>query len=126
MAKLLITSADHPAQEMELKSGVNLFGRNPSNDLHVMDPGVSRTHCEIHVEGDNIFVRDLNSTNGTFIDRQQIIECPMHSGQILQIGAVEMKLDAPIMHLSIPELPIPEVAVVVGESGTLADGYAAC
>src|SRR5689334_5952286 len=125
MAKLLIKSGDRPAQEIKLKPGINRFGRNSANDHRVMDAGVSEMHCEILVEGDYVFVRDLNSTNGTFVDRQPIKECPMQNGQTLQIGTVEMVLDAPIIQLSIPELPKP-VGAEVPVSETLSDGYAAC
>ena len=58
-------------------------------------PEISESHCEVLVENDFVFVRDLKSSNGTFIDGDVIRESALYSGQALQIGLVEMVLDAP-------------------------------
>ncbi|EEF62566.1 FHA domain-containing protein [Pedosphaera parvula] len=125
MAKLLIKSGDRQVQEINLKPGINRFGRNATNDHLVVDPGVSEMHCEVLVEGNFVFVRDLNSTNGTFVDKNPITESALYSGQTLKIGPVEMILDAPVVQLAIPELPRPEAPAPV-HSDKLSDGYAAC
>ena len=48
------------------------IGKSPSNDIYREfqgDPTVSREHCEIFIDNDNnIFLTDLNSTNGTFVN----------------------------------------------------------
>jgi FHA domain len=125
MAKLLIKSGEKQVQEIKLKPGVNRFGRNPGNDHRVVDPGVSEIHCEVLVEGDFVFVRDLGSTNGTFVDKNPVTESALYAGQTLQIGPVEMILDAPEVRLAIPELPKPQAPAPV-ISDKLSDGYAAC
>jgi len=47
-----------------------VVGRDPGQDLHVPDSEVSRTHCEVWLEGQAVRVRDLGSTNGTYVDGQ--------------------------------------------------------
>jgi hypothetical protein len=125
MAKLIIKSTENTAQFIELKPGLNRFGRSSFNDHLVVDPGVSERHCEILVDGDFVIVRDLDSTNGTFINQKPVKESALYAGQVLQIGPVEMVLDAPQVRLSLPELPSPtKPALMIPTS--LKDGYAAC
>jgi adenylate cyclase len=53
----------------ELRSGVPLvLGRALSSDLPVLDPTVSRRHAELQVDGESISLRDLGSSNGTFVN----------------------------------------------------------
>ena len=54
-------------------------------------------------------VRDLGSTNGTFIDDQPISEGLLASGQTLRVGTVELRLDLPPVRIAIPPRPLPEV-----------------
>ncbi|MBR7503313.1 FHA domain-containing protein, partial [Mycobacterium tuberculosis] len=51
-----------------LRQGANVFGRSSnSSDFVIDDPGVSRRHFEIVVEGDHAVANDLGSTNGTLL-----------------------------------------------------------
>jgi hypothetical protein len=125
MAQLKVTTPQRAAQIIGLKPGVNRFGRNEGNDHPFDDPGVSDVHCEVIVEHERVFVRDLGSTNGTFIDRQPVTESALYAGQTLQIGPVEMVLEASEIRLSVPELPKPENTFDVSTE-QLADGYASC
>jgi hypothetical protein len=126
MAKLIIkASEEQPARVIELKPGVNRFGRSSLNDQMFPFPEISEKHCEILVDNDFVFVRDLDSSNGTFIDGDPIRESALYSGQVLQIGLVEMTLDAPQIHLALPELPKPE-SIKVPVAAPLPDGYPAC
>ena len=126
MNKLIVKSRQQDPQIFELKFGTNRFGRSGLNDHPLDDPAISDQHCEVVVNDDSIFVRDLNSTNGTFIDHQPIKESAFQFGQTLQIGPLEMMLDAPLERLAIPELPpvMPPPEIVT--STELADGYPAC
>jgi S-DNA-T family DNA segregation ATPase FtsK/SpoIIIE len=95
MLKLLVKSGPLAPQTFELRYGTNRLGRGPANDFQIGDPSVSTSHCEILVEGSSILVRDLGSTNGTFIDRAPIREARLRPGQTLHIGSVELELDSP-------------------------------
>jgi hypothetical protein len=123
MARLIVQSKEQ--QVIELKPGVTRFGRNASNDYPLNDSAVSEQHCEVLVDHDLIFVRDLGSTNGTFINRQPITEAMLYAGQILQIGPLEMILDAAEMRVALPEMPAVTAPVTVVPCN-LKDGYAAC
>ena len=124
MPKLIVKSPEFAPGEIELLPGVNRFGLSPGSDHLLNHPAISEQHCEIIVENSLVFVRDLGSTNGTFIDKRQIKESALYSGQILQIGPVELILDAEPAHVAIPEMPAIKPEVVL--PGMLADGFPAC
>jgi hypothetical protein len=93
MARLVMNSQARTAP-MELKPGLNSIGRAGSNDFAIEDSSVSSAHCQIMVEGDEVSIRDLGSTNGTFVDGQLITEACIHPGQMLRLGTVELRLEA--------------------------------
>ena len=90
MPKLVINSGAAGAVEYELKPGLNTFGRGFNNDFRLDDPSVSAVHAEITVEANCVTVKDLRSTNGTFVNRSQIREGFLQPGQLLSLGVVEM------------------------------------
>jgi hypothetical protein len=127
MAKLMIKSGiNGTVQALELRPGVNRFGRSAENDHVLADPEVSDLHCELLVDNDFVFVRDLDSTNGTFIDGDAIKESALYCGQTLRMGTVEMVLDAPPIRLVLPELPKPELENMFVAPEPLPDGYPSC
>ena len=95
MAKLVIFSADGPPVTVTLEPGTYRFGREPANAVQIDHPSVSSCHCEISVQADGrMRVRDLESTNGTLIEREPITEGVLLPGQTLTLGAVEILYEA--------------------------------
>jgi hypothetical protein len=113
---------------LELVPGLNRLGRNPTNDLRVHDATVSSFHCEITVADDTVIVRDLGSTNGTFIDGRPVSEAPVRIGQSLQLGQAEYRLDRraaqhpELARVAIPPIPAPPPL----PQPVLANGAPAC
>lgn len=114
--------------EHELHSGLNTVGRNPTNEFRIPEASVSSFHAEISVlEADgSVLVRDLQSTNGTFVNGQPVEESPLASGQMLQFGTVEMCLIIEEYEVKIPTAGGPGVAQPAGELNSLPDGTLAC
>jgi pSer/pThr/pTyr-binding forkhead associated (FHA) protein len=55
------------------------------------DPKVSRSHCSVELQEDELFVSDLNSTNGTFVDGKRVTGAALLPvGSVLTIGAFEL------------------------------------
>src|SRR5213594_3316021 len=97
MAKLVLLSAGMTGRTHELKVDKTTIGRVEDNTFQIAEPSVSSHHCEILLRGSDILVRDLNSTNGTYISGEKITESVLKPGQILRLGQIEMRLetDAP-------------------------------
>jgi pSer/pThr/pTyr-binding forkhead associated (FHA) protein len=78
----------------ELMPGLNRLGRNPTNDFRIADASLSSFHCEITLTPDNtVHIRDLASTNGTYIDGLQVAQGELTPGQALRLGTVELRLE---------------------------------
>ena len=106
MAKLLLHNGSAEPQEIFLRSGLSRVGRNAANEIQIEHPSVSSFHCEITAAGDSIILKDLGSTNGTFLDGKQVQEVSLLNGQKLHLGSVELTVDAPEIVVSSPQLDV--------------------
>ncbi|HEV2394684.1 MAG TPA: FHA domain-containing protein [Verrucomicrobiae bacterium] len=93
MAKLVVLSPGMTGRAQELKTDKTTIGRFLDNTFQIDESSVSSHHCEILVRGNDIVVKDLNSTNGTFINGEKVVEAPIKPGQILRVGMIEIRLD---------------------------------
>lgn len=94
MAKLVILSQGMAGRSLELKVDKTTIGRVDDNIFPIVEPSVSSHHCEILLRGADVVVVDLNSTNGTFIDGNQIAgEAVLKHGQTLRLGQIELRLE---------------------------------
>jgi len=94
MAKLVILNQGMTGRAHELNVERTTVGRVDDNAFQIADPSVSSHHCEILLRGSDVLIRDLNSTNGSFINNAQITESVLKPGQTLRLGQVELKLEA--------------------------------
>ncbi|MDR3458023.1 MAG: FHA domain-containing protein [Verrucomicrobiae bacterium] len=78
---------------IELTVERTTVGRVEENTVQITDASVSSRHAEILLRGTDIVIRDLNSTNGTFINNEKISEATLKPGQTLRFGQVELKID---------------------------------
>ena len=94
MPKLVVLSQGLAGLSYELKTDKTTVGRVEDNSFQVSDPSVSSHHCEILLKGAEVLVRDLNSTNGTFINGKQVTgEASIPAGQILRLGQIEIRIE---------------------------------
>ena len=95
MAKLVILTQGLPVtgRAHELNVDPTTIGRVEDNLFQIAEPSVSSHHCEVHLRGSEVLIRDLNSTNGTFINGEKVTESILKPGQTLRLGNVELKLD---------------------------------
>src|SRR6266403_2208764 len=93
MAKLVLLSAGMTGRTHELKVDKTTIGRVEDNTFQIAEPSVSSHHCEILLRGSEVVVRDLNSTNGTYINGEKVTESAIKPGQVLRLGQIEMRLE---------------------------------
>ncbi len=97
MAKLVLLSPGMTGRTHELKAEKTTIGRLEDNTFQIAEPSVSSHHCEVILKGNDVIIKDLNSTNGTYIGAEKVTETVVKPGQVLRLGQVEMRLetDAP-------------------------------
>jgi hypothetical protein len=115
MPKLIIHSSAQPARQFQLRTGMNSVGRGDANDLQILDPSISTRHAEITVDGTAVLVKDLGSTNGTFVNQAPVTEATLCPGQSFRLGGVDLILEddaravvvAPVPRLALASLATP-------------------
>jgi pSer/pThr/pTyr-binding forkhead associated (FHA) protein len=93
MAKLVVLSAGLTGRSHELKADKTTIGRVDDNTFQIAEPSVSSHHCEVELRGSDFLVKDLNSTNGTFVNGEKVTESVLKPGQTLRLGQVEIRLE---------------------------------
>jgi EAL domain-containing protein (putative c-di-GMP-specific phosphodiesterase class I) len=68
------------------------IGRSAGAQLMLPSTHVSKAHAEIYTDGLTLRVRDLGSRNGTFLNREQVKDGPLHDGDVLHIGNYEFRV----------------------------------
>lgn len=71
------------------------IGRALECDISILEPGLSRKHCELEVKGDKLMIRDLGSVNGTWVNAEKIDEVELKDGDRLQFDKVKFIVTAP-------------------------------
>lgn len=84
--------ADGERRDFPLKQMRTVLGRNRNCDLRIPLSSVSREHCEILIEENNVVVRDLDSRNGTYLNHNRIEQTPLEAGDELVVGPVVFTL----------------------------------
>jgi pSer/pThr/pTyr-binding forkhead associated (FHA) protein len=94
MAKLVVLSEGLTGRSYELKVDKTTIGRLDDNAFQIAEQSVSSHHCEVLLKGSDVVIKDLNSTNGTFINGEKVSEQVLKPGQVLRLGQVELRLEA--------------------------------
>jgi len=81
-----VQRVDKPEPPVVVNDGRCQIGSVEGNELRVADPKVSRFHCEILFEKGRALVKDLDSSNGTFVDGLQVKEAYLKDGSMLRLG----------------------------------------
>ena len=91
----LVLVEGEPLRRAVALSGERLvLGRDPARPFHLSDPRISRAHCEVWVERQRVHVRDLGSTNGTFLDGGRVEgERMLSTGALLQVGRYSLRVE---------------------------------
>ena len=90
---LIVLYPQNQFKQIPLEKGTVVLGRGQDADIRMDDELVSRRHCAITFDGDGVTVKDLGSTNGTFVDGSPISESKLEDHNRLQIGKMVLKID---------------------------------
>jgi pSer/pThr/pTyr-binding forkhead associated (FHA) protein/uncharacterized RDD family membrane protein YckC len=117
MAKIIINPTSSSKREVPLARTIVSIGRDPSNDVILPDAMVSRRHAVIEYRGNQYFLRDCNSSNGSVVNGDRVSERGLRDGDLVAIGTArllfreELELEEPgakvVPHPSVPHLHCP-------------------
>ena len=93
VTKQIVASGKSAGRSISIKRNKLLIGRSEECDVRPLSEEVSRRHCAVHVGPAEVWVEDLGSRNGTFVNGTQIAEkTRVKDGDIIRVGALELKV----------------------------------
>ncbi|MCU0723536.1 MAG: FHA domain-containing protein, partial [Planctomycetes bacterium] len=86
MPVLRIKNGPDKGKAIEIGDAPVTVGRDASETIQILDQGASRRHAEVFRIGEMVFIRDLSSKNGTFVNDERIQEELLQIGDKIKIG----------------------------------------
>jgi pSer/pThr/pTyr-binding forkhead associated (FHA) protein len=118
--QLLIVQGRSASDSIKLTNGVTTLGRQETCQIQVKSSQVSRRHCELYEKKGVLLVKDLGSSNGTFVNGKKIRgEKALQSGDELTIGQVSFKVEQ--IAGETPKRPIASADTAVVEAIALSE-----
>jgi pSer/pThr/pTyr-binding forkhead associated (FHA) protein len=81
-------------RQIELASEYMTVGREPTCDVRLDDPHVSRTHAALERRGGTVYVQDLGSSGGTFVNGAPARSAELHQGDVVEFATVRAQFEA--------------------------------
>ena len=81
--------------EVDLSQEWFVIGRGREANLILAEPTISRAHAAVGFDGDDYFLRDLGSTNGSFVNGQQEREVVLSDCDEVQMGRLRLRVSLP-------------------------------
>lgn len=93
MAYLICKLSGGNTIDFALPSRPITIGRSLQADFQVPDERISRIHCGIRAEGGTFIVKDLGSTNGTWVNDRRIQEARLKFGDVIRVGHTVLEFE---------------------------------
>jgi transcriptional regulator with GAF, ATPase, and Fis domain len=122
--ELSVVDGPSRGQRAKVEGATARVGSLEGSTLRLGDPTVSRVHCEIVVQGDSITLRDMGSTNGTFVGDVRVIEAIVPAGTVVKVGGSAFRIDRGDTPTFVPLSSRTELGELVGGSVEMRTVYA--
>ena len=126
MAILIYRRTDGTEKSYELGGKPLNFGRLPEAELQVRDAFISRLHACISYVNGTLVLKDLGSTNGTYRNGTRVYECPLATGDKIQVGnaALVIEIDGKDGNAVLRQVPaLAAVPRTAADVATVASDY---
>lgn len=118
--KLQAITGEFTGQEISVERDM-LVGRHQDAEILLQSTDISRKHAALLFRDDHIWVKDLNSTNGTFVNGERVEqeqEIELHDGDMLQFASFMFMILAPERYKAhLPEIDVEPVTTVPHDQG---------
>jgi len=93
ITKLIVATGKSAGRAILIKRNTLLIGRAEECDVRPLSEDVSRRHCAVHVGPADVWVEDLGSRNGTFVNGERITgKVKVASGDLVRVGVLEVRV----------------------------------
>lgn len=114
--QLRVISGPDEKKKFDLSQKVTQIGKKEDNDIVLLDNTVSRHHISIEMTSDSYLLKDLESTNGTYINGLKVKEAYLTPGDVIKIGNSEIEFTAFDEKVRIEPSPHTVFGELVGKS----------
>jgi transcriptional regulator with GAF, ATPase, and Fis domain len=121
--RLVVTDGADQGQIVEINQSPALIGAAPAAALVLSDDTVSRYHLEIDVFAEGMRLRDLDSTNGTFVGNQRIRDAFLEPGELFRVGRTTIRAEIR-EEPAAPEIDTDPLGLPLGAVERLGDALA--
>jgi len=94
-ASVLVLKGFYEGFEVPVDRSWLVVGRGRSADLVLAEATISRSHAAIGYDGEDFFVQDLGSTNGTAVNGNRTSRAPLANGDEIQMGKLSLRMTLP-------------------------------
>jgi len=105
--KLVVLSGPDEGRFFNLGSDPLLLGRSRATETHLLDPHVSRVHCQVQCEGDQCVLADFDSAGGTHVNGKRISRHVLQPGDIIRIGSTRLQIMDELAQTAPPLSAVP-------------------
>ena len=90
MGKLVVSLDGVVIKEVQITKDKTTLGRRPYNDIVIDNLAVSGEHAVLQMVGQDVFIEDLNSTNGIYVKSKRVRRQHLNDGDVVVIGKHEL------------------------------------
>jgi len=94
MPKMIVSIDEVVIKEVQLTKDRTTLGRRPYNDIVIDNLAVSGEHAVLQMTGGDVFLEDLNSTNGTYVNGKAVKKKQLVNADSIEIGKYKIKFVA--------------------------------
>ncbi len=91
MPKMIVSIDGVVIKEVQLTKDRTTLGRRPYNDVVIDNLAISGEHAVFQMAGSDVFIEDLNSTNGTYVNGKAAKKQQLHNGDTVEVGKYKIK-----------------------------------
>ena len=91
MPKLIVSIDGVVIKEVTLAKDRTTLGRRPYNDIVIDNLAISGEHAVLHMIGNDVYLEDLNSTNGTYVNARAIKKQALEHNDVVEVGKYKIR-----------------------------------
>ena len=130
MPKMIVSIDGVVIKEVQLTKDKTTLGRRPYNDIVIDNLAISGEHAVFEVQGSQVYLEDMDSTNGTYVNGKAAKRLLLQHGDLIDVGKYKIKFDdqseasasAPSGQAptKLSDLPVSATAFIKGLTGAAA------